>query len=174
MNVMSNGRTMNWDPKAVVWDAEDASHNGKGAAAVDAIAAESVIKTAEAKNSDIANKNAGLEATVAEVKDVMPGGRDEGWNANDASQQCGITGMDSRTVALENSNLEQGDKEGNGDFISLDFEILGFGPDVEFLGPDAQTYMQFMRNHHCYDAIPTSSKLVVFETTLQVRWNGAV
>uniref|UniRef100_A0A8C6Y4G1 CBS domain-containing protein n=1 Tax=Naja naja TaxID=35670 RepID=A0A8C6Y4G1_NAJNA len=29
--------------------------------------------------------------------------------------------------------------------------------------------MQFMRSHRCYDAIPTSSKLVVFETTLQIK-----
>uniref|UniRef100_A0A670YL47 CBS domain-containing protein n=1 Tax=Pseudonaja textilis TaxID=8673 RepID=A0A670YL47_PSETE len=27
----------------------------------------------------------------------------------------------------------------------------------------------FMRSHRCYDAIPTSSKLVVFETTLQIK-----
>lgn len=30
-------------------------------------------------------------------------------------------------------------------------------------------YMRFMKCHKCYDIIPTSSKLVVFDTTLQVR-----
>ncbi|XP_042162818.1 5'-AMP-activated protein kinase subunit gamma-3b isoform X2 [Oncorhynchus tshawytscha] len=35
--------------------------------------------------------------------------------------------------------------------------------------PDANVYTKFMRNHCCYDAIPTSSKLVIFDTTLQVK-----
>ncbi|PWA24906.1 hypothetical protein CCH79_00020809, partial [Gambusia affinis] len=30
-------------------------------------------------------------------------------------------------------------------------------------------YMRFMKCHKCYDIVPTSSKLVVFDTTLQVR-----
>lgn len=29
--------------------------------------------------------------------------------------------------------------------------------------------MRFMKCHKCYDIVPTSSKLVVFDTTLQVR-----
>uniref|UniRef100_A0A8C9X909 Protein kinase, AMP-activated, gamma 3b non-catalytic subunit n=2 Tax=Sander lucioperca TaxID=283035 RepID=A0A8C9X909_SANLU len=37
--------------------------------------------------------------------------------------------------------------------------------------PDPETfiYMNFMKSHCCYDAIPTSSKLVIFDTTLQVK-----
>lgn len=38
------------------------------------------------------------------------------------------------------------------------------GPD-----PDMFVYMNFMKSHCCYDAIPTSSKLVIFDTTLQVH-----
>ncbi|XP_006806498.1 5'-AMP-activated protein kinase subunit gamma-3b [Neolamprologus brichardi] len=34
---------------------------------------------------------------------------------------------------------------------------------------DTFIYMNFMKSHSCYDAIPTSSKLVVFDTTLQVK-----
>uniref|UniRef100_A0A672YU68 Protein kinase, AMP-activated, gamma 3a non-catalytic subunit n=1 Tax=Sphaeramia orbicularis TaxID=375764 RepID=A0A672YU68_9TELE len=34
---------------------------------------------------------------------------------------------------------------------------------------DATVYMNFMKNHRCYDAIPTSCKLVIFDTTLQVK-----
>lgn len=34
--------------------------------------------------------------------------------------------------------------------------------------PDTFIYTNFMRSHSCYDAIPTSSKLVIFDTTLQV------
>ncbi|XP_060944601.1 5'-AMP-activated protein kinase subunit gamma-3b isoform X1 [Limanda limanda] len=35
--------------------------------------------------------------------------------------------------------------------------------------PDPFIYMNFMKSHCCYDAIPTSSKLVIFDTTLQVK-----
>lgn len=35
--------------------------------------------------------------------------------------------------------------------------------------PDSDIYMHFMKSHKCYDLIPTSSKLVVFDTTLQVH-----
>lgn len=34
--------------------------------------------------------------------------------------------------------------------------------------PDSLTYLSFMKSHRCYDAVPTSSKLLVFDTTLQV------
>ncbi|XP_067116162.1 5'-AMP-activated protein kinase subunit gamma-1 isoform X1 [Osmerus mordax] len=35
--------------------------------------------------------------------------------------------------------------------------------------PNAEVYMNFMKSHCCYDAIPTSCKLVIFDTTLQVK-----
>ncbi|XP_075870086.1 5'-AMP-activated protein kinase subunit gamma-3b isoform X2 [Nelusetta ayraudi] len=35
--------------------------------------------------------------------------------------------------------------------------------------PDTFIYTNFMKSHNCYDAIPTSSKLVIFDTTLQVK-----
>uniref|UniRef100_A0A3Q1GH30 Uncharacterized protein n=1 Tax=Acanthochromis polyacanthus TaxID=80966 RepID=A0A3Q1GH30_9TELE len=40
--------------------------------------------------------------------------------------------------------------------------------------PDTFIYMKFMKSHCCYDAIPTSSKLVIFDTSLQVRDLGTV
>lgn len=39
---------------------------------------------------------------------------------------------------------------------------------------DAEMYMKFMKSHCCYEAIPTSCKLVIFDTTLQVRVQGPV
>lgn len=33
---------------------------------------------------------------------------------------------------------------------------------------ESDIYMHFMKSHKCYDIVPTSSKLVVFDTTLQV------
>ncbi|KAL7865505.1 hypothetical protein SRHO_G00107520 [Serrasalmus rhombeus] len=35
--------------------------------------------------------------------------------------------------------------------------------------PDEDVYTKFFMNHCCYDAIPTSSKLLIFDTTLQVK-----
>ncbi|XP_060052821.1 5'-AMP-activated protein kinase subunit gamma-2 isoform X2 [Erinaceus europaeus] len=34
---------------------------------------------------------------------------------------------------------------------------------------DSSVYTRFMRSHRCYDIVPTSSKLVVFDTSLQVK-----
>ncbi|KAF7214977.1 5'-AMP-activated protein kinase subunit gamma-1 isoform X6 [Nothobranchius furzeri] len=34
---------------------------------------------------------------------------------------------------------------------------------------DATIYLNFMKSHSCYDAIPISCKLVIFDTTLQVK-----
>ncbi|XP_029929514.1 5'-AMP-activated protein kinase subunit gamma-1-like isoform X2 [Myripristis murdjan] len=35
--------------------------------------------------------------------------------------------------------------------------------------PESDIYMRFMKSHKCYDIVPTSSKLVVFDTALQVK-----
>ena len=34
--------------------------------------------------------------------------------------------------------------------------------------PESDIYIRFMKSHKCYDIVPTSSKLVVFDTALQV------
>lgn len=52
--------------------------------------------------------------------------------------------------------------------FTLGNEILGLGPETEFQNPDAEVYMHFLRSHCCYDAIPTSCKLVVFDISLEV------
>ncbi|XP_040015342.1 5'-AMP-activated protein kinase subunit gamma-1 isoform X1 [Xiphias gladius] len=35
--------------------------------------------------------------------------------------------------------------------------------------PEHNVYTRFMKSHRCYDLVPTSSKLVVFDTSLQVK-----
>ncbi|XP_042619352.1 5'-AMP-activated protein kinase subunit gamma-1 isoform X1 [Cyprinus carpio] len=49
----------------------------------------------------------------------------------------------------------------------------GVSLSVSFSGPlqdpDSDVYTKFFMSHCCYDAIPTSSKLVIFDTTLQVK-----
>lgn len=53
-------------------------------------------------------------------------------------------------------------------------EEVGVADDVMWCPAASQEserdiYMRFMKCHKCYDIVPTSSKLVVFDTTLQVR-----
>uniref|UniRef100_A0A7N8XGY4 Protein kinase AMP-activated non-catalytic subunit gamma 2 n=1 Tax=Mastacembelus armatus TaxID=205130 RepID=A0A7N8XGY4_9TELE len=47
----------------------------------------------------------------------------------------------------------------------------GFLPTISCLcaASERDIYMRFMKCHKCYDIVPTSSKLVVFDTTLQVK-----
>ncbi|XP_077303956.1 5'-AMP-activated protein kinase subunit gamma-3 isoform X1 [Lithobates pipiens] len=61
---------------------------------------------------------------------------------------------------MESDNPEQEE-----DFPAPEFPIF-CTPD---LGEDASVYMEFMMKSPCYDAIPTSCKLVVFDTTLQIK-----
>ncbi|XP_008057053.1 5'-AMP-activated protein kinase subunit gamma-3 [Carlito syrichta] len=41
--------------------------------------------------------------------------------------------------------------------------------DDELQKPGAQVYMRFMQEHTCYDAMATSSKLVIFDTMLEIK-----
>uniref|UniRef100_A0A8C0MX45 CBS domain-containing protein n=1 Tax=Canis lupus familiaris TaxID=9615 RepID=A0A8C0MX45_CANLF len=43
------------------------------------------------------------------------------------------------------------------------------GWDDELQKPGAQVYMHFMQEHTCYDAMATSSKLVIFDITLEIK-----
>ncbi|TKC34513.1 hypothetical protein EI555_014281 [Monodon monoceros] len=43
------------------------------------------------------------------------------------------------------------------------------GWDDELQKPGAQVYMHFMQEHTCYDAMATSSKIVIFDTMLQIK-----
>ncbi|XP_048200126.1 5'-AMP-activated protein kinase subunit gamma-3 [Perognathus longimembris pacificus] len=47
--------------------------------------------------------------------------------------------------------------------------LLSLGWDDEVQKPGAQVYMHFMQEHTCYDAMATSSKLVIFDTTLEIK-----
>uniref|UniRef100_A0A8D2II95 Protein kinase AMP-activated non-catalytic subunit gamma 3 n=1 Tax=Varanus komodoensis TaxID=61221 RepID=A0A8D2II95_VARKO len=186
MNVMTGGRTTNWDATPIVLDSKTANQDGS-VTAEDATAAEPDIQTGNPEVRELggADSNAGSQPTATENKqvrpqheDAMPRVRNEGWDAKAAKlnaedvgwQSGGGSGSDATEAATrELTKLKQDSTAGDADIISLDCEILGFGPDTDFLGPDAETYMHFMRSHRCYDAIPTSSKLVVFETTLQIK-----
>ncbi|XP_042323460.1 5'-AMP-activated protein kinase subunit gamma-3 isoform X2 [Sceloporus undulatus] len=185
LNGTSDGQSMNCDPEVVVQDAKTAGWDGR----VTEVTVEMI--NAKAKELDGAENSGQPQATGTDSKlrgkeDVMLRAKNDDRKAKatatgskDASQHCQGSDLDPKgatpaettaaAATTEATQLEPSNKESDGDIISLDCEILGFGPDIDFLGPDAELYMQFMRSHHCYDAIPTSSKLVVFDTTLQIK-----
>ncbi|XP_026881595.2 5'-AMP-activated protein kinase subunit gamma-1 isoform X2 [Electrophorus electricus] len=49
--------------------------------------------------------------------------------------------------------------------------VLPVDSELNSSAPDSadENYLNFMKNHCCYDATPTSCKLVIFDTTLQVK-----
>ncbi|XP_023578799.1 5'-AMP-activated protein kinase subunit gamma-3 isoform X2 [Octodon degus] len=47
--------------------------------------------------------------------------------------------------------------------------LLSLGWDDELQKPGSQVYMHFMQEHTCYDAMATSSKLVIFDTSLEIK-----
>uniref|UniRef100_A0A673NF97 5'-AMP-activated protein kinase subunit gamma-1 n=1 Tax=Sinocyclocheilus rhinocerous TaxID=307959 RepID=A0A673NF97_9TELE len=52
----------------------------------------------------------------------------------------------------------------------FDFSIIPFCFSLYFKpDPEYNVYTRFMKSHRCYDLVPTSSKLVVFDTSLQVK-----
>ncbi|XP_078519343.1 5'-AMP-activated protein kinase subunit gamma-2 isoform X2 [Lissotriton helveticus] len=59
------------------------------------------------------------------------------------------------------SKAAQGNIEGMLEKLELDNEAVEES--------ESDIYMRFMKSHKCYDIVPTSSKLVVFDTTLQVK-----
>ncbi|XP_062900538.1 5'-AMP-activated protein kinase subunit gamma-1-like isoform X6 [Mobula hypostoma] len=64
------------------------------------------------------------------------------------------------TSSNATSKTVQGSVEGMLEKLELDDEAEESDSDI---------YMRFMKSHKCYDIVPTSSKLVVFDTSLQVK-----
>uniref|UniRef100_A0A3Q3XCW9 5'-AMP-activated protein kinase subunit gamma-1 n=1 Tax=Mola mola TaxID=94237 RepID=A0A3Q3XCW9_MOLML len=53
--------------------------------------------------------------------------------------------------------------------IPLTIDDLEGKKDPGLEDPEHNVYTRFMKSHRCYDLVPTSSKLVVFDTSLQVK-----
>ncbi|MBV98228.1 5'-AMP-activated protein kinase subunit gamma-1, partial [Eschrichtius robustus] len=51
----------------------------------------------------------------------------------------------------------------------MERKLLTIPPYAETPESNNSVYTSFMKSHRCYDLIPTSSKLVVFDTSLQVK-----
>ncbi|XP_062842067.1 5'-AMP-activated protein kinase subunit gamma-2a isoform X2 [Trichomycterus rosablanca] len=64
------------------------------------------------------------------------------------------------SAPVSTSRMVRGLSEGMLEKLDLEDEVEESESDI---------YMRFMKSHKCYDIVPTSSKLVVFDTTLQVK-----
>ncbi|KAM9436883.1 5'-AMP-activated protein kinase subunit gamma-2a isoform 1-T1 [Clarias gariepinus] len=65
------------------------------------------------------------------------------------------------SAPIATSRMVRGLSEGMLEKLDLEDEVVEES--------DSDIYMRFMKSHKCYDIVPTSSKLVVFDTTLQVK-----
>ncbi|XP_060717389.1 5'-AMP-activated protein kinase subunit gamma-2a isoform X1 [Tachysurus vachellii] len=65
------------------------------------------------------------------------------------------------SAPVTTSSMVRGLSEGMLEKLDLEDEVVEES--------ESDIYMRFMKSHKCYDIVPTSSKLVVFDTTLQVK-----
>ncbi|XP_063062984.1 5'-AMP-activated protein kinase subunit gamma-1-like isoform X2 [Engraulis encrasicolus] len=65
------------------------------------------------------------------------------------------------SAPIATSRLVPGIAEGMLEKLDLEDEVVEES--------ESDIYTRFMKSHKCYDIVPTSSKLVVFDTTLQVK-----
>ncbi|MCI4391434.1 hypothetical protein PGIGA_G00134360 [Pangasianodon gigas] len=65
------------------------------------------------------------------------------------------------SAPITTSHMVRGLSEGMLEKLDLEDEVVEES--------ESDIYMRFMKSHKCYDIVPTSSKLVVFDTTLQVK-----
>ncbi|XP_067426149.1 5'-AMP-activated protein kinase subunit gamma-3 isoform X2 [Emydura macquarii macquarii] len=89
--------------------------------------------------------------------DARMTGSDPGADAREAGPEAGATGPAAMTLDPGANSLPWRP------------ESLRLCPGAAFQGPDAEPYMHFLRHRRCYETIPTSSKLLVFDTTLQMK-----
>ncbi|XP_044523493.1 5'-AMP-activated protein kinase subunit gamma-3 [Gracilinanus agilis] len=109
---------------------------------------------------------------------TFPGSDSIDWGLEaidlDSTTMCpGLTSIPSRVISLEPETLSVR-KEGESPeratrSPSPQVLLPKLGWDGELLQPGAQIYMHFMQEHNCYDAMATSSKLVIFDTMLEIK-----
>ncbi|XP_003464082.3 5'-AMP-activated protein kinase subunit gamma-3 isoform X2 [Cavia porcellus] len=132
-----------------------------------------------------AAESTGLEATFPKATSlaqavplVRAGTPPTGWDLLPAD--CAISGKGSSTDDLElpmefpapeawDWELKDLEEDRTARSPSPQVPLLSLGWDDELQKPGAQIYMHFMQEHTCYDAMATSSKLVIFDTTLEIK-----
>ncbi|XP_040842376.1 5'-AMP-activated protein kinase subunit gamma-3 [Ochotona curzoniae] len=121
----------------------------------------------------------GQEATFPQATPLTGVGTPAtGWDylSPDSAASAVHSGMDDVELAMAipateawGCELEDLAEEGLAQCPSPQAQPLSLGWDDELQKPGAQAYMHFMQEHTCYDAMATSSKLVIFDTTLEIK-----
>lgn len=131
-----------------------------------------------------AAESTGLEATfpkatpLAQADPARVGTPPTGWDCLPSDCMASATGSSTDDVGLATEfpateawqcELEGLVEERPAPCPSPQALFPKLGWDDELQKPGAQIYMRFMQEHTCYDAMATSSKLVIFDTMLEVR-----
>ncbi|XP_027729498.1 5'-AMP-activated protein kinase subunit gamma-3 [Vombatus ursinus] len=139
----------------------------------------------EEGNSPQAGVLAGSESVSTSSEDIsqsqaatFPGSDSISWGLEatdlDSTPMCPrLTSVPSGAISLEPETLSVGQEGEIPERVtrspSPQILLPKLGWDEELLRPGAQIYMHFMQEHSCYDAMATSSKLVIFDTMLEIK-----
>ncbi|CAM4639818.1 unnamed protein product [Caretta caretta] len=113
-------------------------------------------------------QDAGSDAGVMGSSDgsgTQVAGSDAGVAGSDAGVMGSSVSAEAGCIPGTGAKAEGSDTRS----LPLHAELPALCPEALFQGPEAEPYMWFLRSHHCYAAVPTSSKLLVFDTTLQMK-----
>nr|XP_004662981.2 5'-AMP-activated protein kinase subunit gamma-3 [Jaculus jaculus] len=189
MSFLDQGDSTSWPPPAVTTSSKRI-HGKRGVKASRWTRQEAVEEReppglGEGAQSRPAAESTGLEATFPKAtplaQDVpLPrvGASSTEWDL--LLSDCAASAVDSSTDDLELDFEFPGSEALGSEFQDLGEDnprpcpspqvpLLSLSWDDELQKPGAQVYMHFMQEHTCYDAMATSSKLVIFDTMLQIK-----
>ncbi|XP_006891950.1 PREDICTED: 5'-AMP-activated protein kinase subunit gamma-3 isoform X3 [Elephantulus edwardii] len=189
MSFLEQGDSISW-PSPTVTTGSERTLGKRGAKALrwtrqEALEEREPPGLGEGALSRPAAESTGLEATflkttaLAQATSLPPAGPPPtGWDF--LQPDCAISGVGSSTDDLElgiefpamapwGYELEGLVEEKLALCPSPKAPLPKLGWDDELQKPGAQVYMHFMQEHTCYDAMATSSKLVIFDTTLEIK-----
>nr|XP_048724689.1 5'-AMP-activated protein kinase subunit gamma-3 [Caretta caretta] len=116
-----------------------------------------VMGSSDGSGTQVAGSDAGVMGS-SDGSGTQVAGSDAGVMGSSVSAEAGcIPGTGAKAEGSDTRSLP------------LHAELPALCPEALFQGPEAEPYMWFLRSHHCYAAVPTSSKLLVFDTTLQMK-----
>nr|XP_023497928.1 5'-AMP-activated protein kinase subunit gamma-3 isoform X3 [Equus caballus] len=188
MSFLEQGDSISW-PSPAMTASSERSHGTQGPEALSwtkqkAVEAEELSGPEEGPQSRPAAESTGLEATFPEATPLAQAAPLAGVDTPPPERgilpsDCASSSTGSSTDDLD-LGIEFSATAGWGCELGLVEEtparypspralLPRLGWDDELQKPGAQVYMHFMQEHTCYDAMATSSKLVIFDTTLEIK-----
>ncbi|XP_066201151.1 5'-AMP-activated protein kinase subunit gamma-3 isoform X1 [Saccopteryx leptura] len=177
MSFLEQGDRASWSSLAMTTSSER-SHGKRGAKASrwtrqEAVEEEDLPGPEEGPQSRSAAEPIGLEATFPKATplaqaaplDVFPSGAASATGSSSDDVELSKESPVAAACRYELSLVE----ERSAPCPSPQAPLPKQGWDDELQKPGAQVYMHFMQKHTCYDAMATSSKLVIFDTTLEIK-----